>query len=369
LAFSARYAPRRGQIPYWLVAASILAAVVAVLPVVVAVLGGVPGDASPRSAFATAPAGDYAVVAAPGETEDAIVMVSLSDPSSRTELARVSHLPGYSPVGAVSPDSRRLALTVVDAGSPARPGASLLIVDLESGAVTRRAVAVDPLQPPVWLPDSSAVVVTRTVSSGSPAVDVSLVAVPAAGGDERVLEAHERVLGAYPVAVDGSGRLLSVVIDGTGSTLFRGGSELLRLSDQVTRDWRLSPDGTELAYIESSVRDGLHYLQKVAQLDGPAAALAQQAQQGQQLGVAWNPGTGVPTFGQEPGEPGTGALAQSAGGFDVPLAYSADGRALAVQAWSGNSFGEAGRMTLTLVDGLERRPLPNVSRFFGWVTR
>jgi hypothetical protein len=339
-------------------------AVAAFLPLVVAIVGAVTGTASvgPRSAFANAPSGLYAV-ALRSEGDESVVFAALAeDPSVVREVARVKHLPGYAPVGAVSPDGRTLALTVADAGTVSQPRASLQFIALDSGDVSRHGDAFDYLQAPVWAPDGSAVAMSLD--------GVTLARVDLAGRSTPLAEAAD-ALGAYPVAFDAAGSIYWVRIDERGSTLLLGLAEVLHLSPFITRDWALSPDGAQVAFIEARTDGPLRYERRVAPLSpGRETFLAQAAATGQQLGVAWAPGATEPTFGQEPlAAVSETTRSQAAVGFDVPLAYSPDGAVLAVQAWTGDSFDQPGEVSLVLVSGASRVPLAGASRFLGWAAR
>jgi hypothetical protein len=177
-------------------------------------------------------------------------------------------------------------------------------------------------------------------------------------------------MGAYPVGFDKGGELLAVTIDANGSTVVRAGSPVVRLSSHITRDWRLSPDGAALAFIEVDSSNGLRYVPRIIALsraDQGAVVAQSVAPSNTGLGVAWQPGSAAPTFGSEP----SGVFAQgvSGGGFDVPLAWSPDGEALAVQRWSGSGYANAGAMQLELVTPSGRRTLETFSRFLGWAAR
>ncbi|MBI2765080.1 MAG: PD40 domain-containing protein [Chloroflexi bacterium] len=366
-----RLAPSRGHIPYWLIAASFLAAFVAVLPIVAAIWGEAPGGTS--TAFAVAPAGSYAITARSEDTEDIVVATRADGSIAPIEVARISHLRGFAAKGAVSPDGQKLAVVAADSGTVTRPIASLLVVDLVSGAIARVAERVDEGQNPVWSADGATIAFTRTTAPDGPG-PANVFTVSAAGGSEAPTLSLRRVLGLYPVAFDTSGQLISVVIDGRGSTVLRGAQEIAPLSAEITRDWRLSIDGESLAFIEADTTGGLYYRARTVSLRSATAgqAVAQSlAVDGQQLGVAWKPGALAPTFGAEPAATAGLATAQSlASGFDVPLAYSADGAELAVQAWSGSSFADPGSMQIELVDGNGARlPLAGATRFFGWAAR
>lgn len=363
------YAPRRAHVPYWLIAATLAAAFIAVMPIVAAVFVGT--STGTRTAFAGAAAGEYAVIVRSEETFDVVLAAPIAG-GEPVEVTRISHLPGYGIKGQVSPSGRQLAVLVPDAGSVARPGTSLAVVDLETGASLRLANAVDDALAPVWNPAGDRLVFTRSTASGSLS-DVRVLSVPVAGGSERE-EFSARALAVYPFGFTPDGTLVSAVVDGRGSTLMLGGRVALSLSTQITRDWRLSPDGTRVAFIESDLTNGLSYRARVMSLDGQGGATAQaMSAAGQQLGVAWLPGTGDVAFGHEPaaaaGDTGAAsAQALTAAGFDIPVAYSEASTAI-VQAWSGPSFSDPGRAELTVVRDGQRTGLGYGTRFLGWSAR
>lgn len=366
-----RYAPRRAHVPYWWLLATAAAALIAIGPVVAAVFVSVTGGGTARTAFATAPAGAYAVLVRPEAEADVVVAVPAERGSEPAEIARVERLPGYTSYGAVSPDGTRVALVTADGGTPARPVASLVVIELDTGSVTRLAERVDYLQTPVWAPGSDAVVVTRTSGSDTPASAVEVARVPLDGASEQVIARATAVLGAYPVGFDGQGRLVYVVIDVRGSVAYRDGAEVAVLAAGITRDWQLGPDGTTLAFIQTSTAGGVRYFARTASLDGGNSQAFGVSSEVQSLGVAWRPGSAAATFGVEPGAAGAeNARAQGAAGFDIPLAYSSDGRLLAVQRWTGASFAAPGDASLEIVgpDGT-RTTLDGYGRFYGWAAK
>ncbi len=374
--FGAKQTSARGRASRALVVLTVLAAFVAVMPIVAAIVRPGGGPAVARTAFASAPAGEYVVAANSGEGADVIFVAPATNPDAAIEIATIPHLRGYFARGAVSPEGRRLALVVADGGTPANPVAALYVLNLETAALTRLAATVDYLQTPVWAPDGQSVYFTRTATSGSPLAQVPVFRAGVDGRVENEVLRFDAALGVYPVAFDPAGRLVSVVIDGRGSTAYRDGVEAARLSAQITRDWALSPDGALLAFIEADASAGLRYQAKVISLEGAAGGdvAAQSASaQGQQLGASWKPGAAAPTFGAEPLSAASdgAALAQAASsGFDVPLAYSAAGDYLAVQRWTGSGFASPGHVTIEVVseDG-GRTPLGAFTRFFGWAAR
>lgn len=328
------------------------------------------GDEGPQSAFAQAPGGNYLVLARPSEDRlsEVISVAPASDPAAAMDIATVATLEGYGSSGSVSPDGSKLALVTPDAGTRSRPGSSLLVVDLLTGEVTRLAIAVDILQRPAWTPDGAAVVVTRTVQGDGAPSEVTVHRVPLDLSGEQVLESHGAVLGAYVVGFDPAGRLVTVVIDGGGSRLFRDGAELLSLGTNITRDWALSPDGSALAYIETDLSAGVAYRSRIVALDGSGGAAAQEAAEGQALGAAWSP-DGVADLGREGVVVGPSAQEAAPAGFDIPKGFAPDGSAQVVQHWSGATFAEPGDPALELVAGNARLALPARADFLGWAVR
>ncbi|MXX19222.1 MAG: hypothetical protein F4X03_08875 [Dehalococcoidia bacterium] len=324
----------------------------------------------PRTAFAGAASGQYAVVAKNTGAATVVTVVGATPNAVPIEIATIPHLHGFSLRGAVSPTGRHVALLTPDSAIAGRPFAALIVLDLETGLSRRLAEDLDPLQDVLWSPDATAVVVTRSVRTvdGEPGVAVARVGFD---GTESVLETHLGAGMVAPVGFDVQGRLLAVRIDARGSTLTRDGAEILWLSTHVTRDWALSPDGAWLAFVEVNLWQGLRYLPHVVSIEGGGGVVSAASTPTEQaLGVAWSPSGDAPSFGSEPPAPPPGSVsAQGPAGFDVPLAYSRDGAALAVSHWSGNSFDEPGTPRLEVVSASGRQPLDGFSRFFGWSAR
>lgn len=364
---SARITPSHLPVQRLLIALGVLVGVLALAPVVAGITNAIFSDAAPRTAFASAPAGEYIVFSDAAETTDTILVAPADDPSAATPIAQVDHLAGYISRGAVAPNGRLLAVVAADAGTVAAPGASLLVVELETGAVTRVATAVDHLQTPLWTPDSTGIVVVQGADSGK----LLLLQISAIDGTATELQRFDGVLGVYPVGYDPENRLVSVVIDGSGSQVYRDGAALRALGSSITRDWQLSPDGTQLAYIETNVDGGLQYIPRLISLvPGLVEAQSLASLEGQALGVAWAPGAQAPVFGVEPAAPANGSVAaQSLAGFDIPVGYSPTGQSLIVQRWTGSSFADAGDASFEVVTESGRAALPGASRILGWAGR
>lgn len=322
----------------------------------------------PQTAFARAPSGQYAVVAKNTGEATVVTVVGTSANAAAMEIATVAHLPGTGLRGAVSPSGRQVALITPDTIVLGRPVAALITLDLETGEIRRLAEGLDPLQDALWTPDSTGVVVTHRTwtATGEPMTSVVRIGMD---GTATVLETHAGAAIVAPVGFDRSGQLLAVRIDERGSTLTREGVAVRWLSTHITRDWALSPDGTRLAFVEANTWQGLRYLPRLVWIEGSGGVSAASAAGQQALGTAWAPSGQSPKFGNEPYTPPGSVSAQSATGFDVPLAYSRDGSSLAVHHWSGSSFADPGTPQLQVVNNAGRQPLSGFSRFFGWSAR
>ena len=332
------------------------------------------GPGSPvRRAFAEAGPGYYAVAIRNDGAFDTIVAVNPADPGTVREAATVPHLPGYTSFGAVSPEGDAIALVVADAGSQASPVASLYRADLLTGAVTLLVSDIDYLQQPVWTPDGAAVLVSRSNGQDNPSVRVSILRVAASGAMVDELFSLDAVAAAYPVGFDDEGTPLVVSIGAPGSVLHRPGQADVVLSPHITRDWRVSPDGTQLAFIEADLAQGLQYrLSIVSLVEAGAVASAQSlpaASTRQQLGVAWPPAGANPVTAEEPLAGQVRAASGPSAGFDVPLGFSPDGAHIVVEAWTGTSFDSPGLGRLEITGAAGRLPLASANRFAGWVVR
>lgn len=316
------------------------------------------GQAESSPALLTPDEGPYLIGLQPGETADRVVAVARAGAGAAVEVAVLPHLPGYTARGAVSPDGRYLAVVIATAGTPAQPAAELLVVDLWNGRVRSLAGGLPYLQDPVWANDGGSVVVTREPAPGT----VELLRVDL-GGRSAIILRREGVLGVYPVGFTPAGVLYAVLIDARGSTLLRGTEEVRQLAPGITRDWALSPDGGQLAFVEYA--EG-RYLGRIVSLEpGAVSAQAAAVDDGRQrLGPAWDPRTGRAVFAEDPA-PADGAAAAQAAGIDRPLAFAPDGSALAVEHWDGTSFAEPGRPQVQVLRDGERIPIP-VTRVFGW---
>ncbi|MBK6319465.1 MAG: hypothetical protein IPF51_11940 [Dehalococcoidia bacterium] len=369
MAVSSRHMTRHHDYSRLFIALGVIAGVMALAPIVAAIAGLSGTGVGPRTAFASAPSGEYVVF---GRNEGAVDVISVArpeDPGALTEITRVPHIDGFTSTGAVSPDGRRLALISVDGGTASHPVASLNVIDMETGRITRAAANVTPGQVPLWSPDGGDLVFTRMPSGNEVQGPIHLLRVSRNGDDARTLDEFANVLGVYPSGYDYEGRLVTVVLDGAGSAVDREGVERIALSSSLTRDWKVSPDGRQIAFVEVQTTSGVAYLARTARLDGRAVEALSAAVSA--LGTAWDPATNSASFGVEPaGADPTGRIQSlTAPGFDVPLGYSASGKALIVNHWSGASFAEPGRPQLQVLAGGGRETYEDQTRFYGWASR
>ena len=369
MAVSTRHMTRHHDYSRLFIALAVLGGVIALAPIVAAIAGLGGAGVGARTAFASAPSGEYVVLGRNEGKVDVISVARPEDPGSVTEITRVPHLDGFTSTGAVSPDGKRLALVTVDGGSGSHPVASLNVIDMESGRIVRAAENVVPGQSPLWSADGGDLVFTRMPSGNESQGPIHLLRVSRDGDRERRLREFTSALGVYPVGYDSEGRLATVILDASGTSVDREGSGRLPLSTNLTRDWKVSPDGLQIAFVDVDATAGVEYIARTARLDG--RSVESLSAQVSALGTAWNPATNDPSFGVEPGagDP-TGRIQElSAAGFDVPLGYSASGKALTVNHWSGGSFDEPGRPQLQVIAGNSRVTYEDQTRFFGWSSR
>lgn len=376
MAVSTRSMARQRDYSRLFIALAVVAGIVAIAPIAAAILGVGGASVGPRTAFASAPAGEYAVLRRSEGEFDVIAVARVGDATALTEIARVRRFEGFPSTGSVSRDGKYVALVTVDGGTAAHPIAALNVVALETGKLVRAAENIAPEQIPVWSNDGKIVVVTRQLAGNQAQGPIDVVSVQRDGSGETLLARHADVLGAYPIGYDAESRLATVVLEGSGSRLIRAGGGEVSLSTNLTRDWQLSPDGTELAFIDIDSTQGVRYLARTVRLSGAAVSVQGATAAVVALGAAWDPTSGSPAFGLEPGQSASGvtvqalsASASEAQGFDVPHAFSKSGQAVAVTHWSGDSFAAAGRPELQLVTPVGRVAFEGFTGFLGWSAR
>jgi Tol biopolymer transport system component len=314
-------------------------------------------------------AGPHLVISEFGEESDTIVAVDPADTTSRTTIAEVAHAKGYGVFASLAPGGGALAYTALpETSAKAAPDAPAVaaIVDADGG-VTRLADDVDLLVAPVWAPDGNSIVVRKNTPAEDSAGTFELLLLGRDGSRATVTTWHSASVFPIAFAPDGS-KLYFATLNAQGSDLYSvapdGSDEtkIAHLADEITRDWSLSPDGTQLAYsvAEAGAAPGL--VAKTLDLaTGAISDALPEAGAKAQTNPAWK-GAHNLTLGAVKAEgggdavdvaPGAGITARvtdNSDTMDLPLAWSPDGARLAVRSVDGATPFEAGASHIDLVD-------------------
>ncbi len=328
------------------------------------------------------------VFAAFGETADLIYVAPATNPEERTIIDTVQHAEGWGiNPGAMS--GNLIAFNVIPTGTPAQRGApsELWLLDAKTGAKTRLARDADLLVKPQFVSGGKAILYRRSVggASGGAAPSTPGTSGPSGPGGissdvqaivrvdietqaRTVLHEEPTAFGILPVGIDGSGALLFARLSNNGTDVFskRGNSApalAFHASDEIARDWQLSPDGKSLAFLAPQPRAErvVNRAQVVSIEAGRAVTLPDADANGEQYGPTWTPDGADLAVGQEalntghaavtllrPGtQPST--LAGPSKGFDVPVAWSADRTYLAARTFDGQNSTNAGRETAVVI--------------------
>lgn len=303
-----------------------------------------------------------------GEEADTLWAANPDDPSDRTQLGRAEHARGYGISPALSPDGGRVAYTVLPAGASLP---ELWLLDIDSGDTRRLLAGVDLASTPLWSPDSTAVVVRRSAQVSGDAVHVELLRVTL-DGDPTTIAAHDRAL--YVIDAPPDGAIYYVSLSPAGSDLWRapasgGAQQVAHLSDGLSRDWDLSPDGAQLTYLAQTDGGETTFAAHVLDLASGATQPVSSAG-GPQFSPVWEPnggitigrlgaGGGAPlridVAGGQPVEPAY-PLPAAPAGFDVPIGWSPDGDHLAARHFQGATAADPGpsRVEVLGTDGARR---------------
>jgi Tol biopolymer transport system component len=304
--------------------------------------------------------GQLLLVSEFGETADTIVAVDPEDTARRDEIAQIRHAPGYGVFASISPDGTAIAYTALPEDEPEPSPATPAIAGIvgAAGEVEVLAKDIDLLVTPVWSPDSAAVVVRRNTPIANSAGMFELLLLGRDGARTTLVFRDGSAL--FPIAFSPDGaRLYFATLDASGTDLWSvaaaGGGEtaIAHLSDEIARDWKLSPDGGTIAYTvaESGPQPRITTmtidLASFAQADAVAAPDQQL-----EFNPAWAPDGDLTVASVDP-ESGAGAavavaddgsasvIASTADGVDLPLQWSPDGETLAVRAVAAPGAGDA----------------------------
>ncbi|MBI5288878.1 MAG: hypothetical protein HY873_07890 [Chloroflexi bacterium] len=349
-------------------------------------------------------AGTRLLVSEFGTNSDTIVAIDPADPGgARDVIATIDHAPEYGITAALSPDGEAIAYTALplDTPKPAPDAPAIAGIVAAGGDVAVLATDVDLVVPPVWSPDSDAIIVrknTRCEDAGLscdefPAGAFELIRLGRDGS--RTTITSWRSAAAFPIAFSPDGAAFYfATLDATGTDLYRvapdGSDEsmIAHLSDQVARDWRISPDGSALAYSAAESGPAPMIVARVVDLATGAIsdAISTSALEAGppstgvsrgEFNPAWTP-DGDLTVAALNLDGGAGAVTmsdlgateetQNTDSIDLPLGWSPDGRTLAVRAVEGETPFEAGASHVELVRDGERERISDSSdiSIVGW---
>lgn len=329
--------------------------------------------------------GQHLLISEFGETSDTIVAVDPADTSSRETIVRIDHADGYGIFATVSPDGRAIAYTALPPGtkrpSPDTP-AQAAIVGVR-GDTTLLADDIDLLIPPVWAPDSGAIVVRKNTPAENAAGTFELLLLGRDGARTSITTWHSASLFPIAFAPDGA-TLYFATLNADGTDLYAiapdGSGERLvaHLSDEIARDWRLSPDGATLAYTVAA--PGGVAAMTVDVVSGVASAAS--GDDGRvEVNPAWRE-DGTLTIASVDADgrasravsisdgraPAT--VAERADGVDLPMTWAPDGSALVVRSVDGVADGRADSASLEIIrgDGVRERVSGSADALIvGWV--
>jgi len=332
--------------------------------------------------------GQHLLISEFGTSSDTIVAVDAADTSSRKTIARIDHADGWGIFATASPDGRAIAYTALPPDerrpSPAAP-ARAAIVDVE-GDTTLLADDIDLLIPPVWAPDSGAIVVRRNTPQEGSAGSFELLLLGRDGTRSVITTWHSAALFPIAFSPDG-GALYFATLSATGADLYAiapdGSGETLvaHLSDDIARDWRLSPDGATLAYTVAERGAEPRIVAMTLDLATGTTAAASGDAGRAELNPAWNgdgslaiasvdAGSGEGRAVRIDSEGDASTLSERDGSVDLPLTWSPDGGALVVRAVEAAADGAAAGAAIDIVreDGARERVSESADALIvGWV--
>jgi Tol biopolymer transport system component len=305
-----------------------------------------------------------------GDRSDNIVAVDPDHVGDRDTIATIDHAPGYGVFPVLSPDGSAIAYTALpsDAANPSPDTPALAGIVDTHGDVMSLATDIDLLVPPVWTPDSDAIVVRKNTPQPNSAGTFELLLLARDGSRSTITSWSTAALFPIAFSPDGS-KLYFATLNSAGSDLYSiapngsGETKIAHLSDEVARDWKLSPDGSALAYSVAESGPNPSIVTKVLDLASEQATDAVSSggadDSREEFNPAWR-GDGELTIASLNPQGGgnavdvgrTGAmqnLTTNAASIDLPLGWSPDGGKLVVRAVEGANPDQAGASHLELV--------------------
>jgi hypothetical protein len=347
----------------------------------VAFLGSACGRSGRRPVTATpAPLGTFLVVVEEHDDNADVWLIDPQNLANRKRIANVPHRSGWDLRATLSPDGSTLVYDVLPrtAVDPDTQG-ELWTIALASPKARRLATGVDLRSSLVWSPDASWVTYERV--KGSDEIEVRRV--NAAGAGDQLLARSQAGVRWFPMgySADGGSVLLArLTANGTQVVRVAPGAapgDGVQIATGPSRGFTVGPDG-RWALLALMDENGRKVYRAIT--SQPGGAVARLTAGGQEdTGIAWNPRTNEPTVGVVPAAPGDEVPAAAGStvvvpraGFDVPVAWSPDGRLLVVSHFSGDTTDKPDSETLQIIgpDG-HRDDLTGSGplTFAGWAAR
>jgi Tol biopolymer transport system component len=332
-----------------------------------------------------------------GSEADTVWLATAAEPQKGTKVGTVNHAANVGISASLSPDGKSIAYLVLPtAGGDSALDAQAWLLDMDSGKTRQLTGDLDVLGKPVWSPDGSSIIVRRNGPQAQIGQAVSLLKLDVSDGSETVLMHADDALGLYAIGYSPDGSSLyfaEIILSGThfGAVAAAGGSAqlLVQASDQVARDWHLSPDGSRAAFLAGQATDDRIAVRAfVAELvEGaepqPLSDLAAALDAGDHFNPVWYPDGERVTLGRSPADGASAAVLVSLPGgeleevtpgpdqgFDVPAGWSPEGGYLAVRSFEGSSSAQPGREHLVIIElGKGRETVADNGNleFIGWL--
>ena len=364
-----------------------------------ALLLGVVFPPSPPNAGAIvseAGGGPQLLVSEFADRQSTLWLVDPKAPSDRHSFLQIDHAAGWEISGAVSPAGGplagpRLAFVVLEPGrQDAETEGSLYVSD--GGPPRLLLEGVDLRGGVTWSQDGESILVREVRIDQRGVRSYSVVEVRVSDGRATRYQpdraASDDLFSLHVVGRPSGGPLYAALIGRGGTKIVELGIEgagadgAVRISMGLTREWALSPDGAELAFTE---QNGLRMQVRTATLDGAererptmraatksAQALLDEAEiEASDLGGS-GMGSASPLWGPDGAlsvgvfrQAGSQAVSAGRGGgefrvssvtsveadsFALPVAWSHDGRFLALRSFEGSGPGRISRESATVID-------------------
>jgi Tol biopolymer transport system component len=351
------------------------------------------GTATPSTSATPAAAGPTLLYREFGSGADTLWIAPAASPTDRKSVAQIEHAPDWGVSASLSPDGSMVAYLVLatESQDPDR-GAEAWVLNVNSGEKRHLADGFELQVRPIWSPENETIVAVRLGPQGETGGEMSLVGVDVTDGSENVLRTEPDVLGLFPIgyssapAIGGALVYARITISGTDFG-WVGADTPLHATNESALGYHISPDGTRVAYLARQRTDGRFAMRTfVTELGAPDATpleVAAVPEGTDHFSPVWRDDATV-TVGRTPaeGEAAAAALLVSLDGgaedvepgpdqgFDVPVAWSPDGRYLVVRSFEGASAADPGREQLTIIEEGSGREVVGGQgsvEFIGWL--